>query len=206
MFQFPKTPSKMQERIKRYERDLRQEQRTHGFISDGYGKRYLLGPLYLLLGDLSGSLKSFKWFEQTFPTDMGEPLHYLCWTLALYRSGDLAAASFKLRQAMLSNLYLIPHLLGLEQEELGIWHGSNLAEEDYLDYIPPEIWTLWDSPALQWAQETYDSPEFSRIRARYIEIRRQLLSEPPGPKRSELVDEVMSLLTRAMPYGGALPT
>ena len=96
MFQFPKTPGKIRERIRRYERDLRREQKTHGFIDDGYGKRYLLGPLYLLLGDLSGALESFKWFEQTFPTDMGDPFHHLCWTLALYRSGDLAGASLKL--------------------------------------------------------------------------------------------------------------
>jgi hypothetical protein len=36
------------------------------------------------------------------------------------------AAARKLRQTMLSNLYLVPHLLGAEQAELNIWHGSNI--------------------------------------------------------------------------------
>ena len=195
MFQFPKGPRKIRERINRYERKLRKEYEKSGFFNDGYGKRYLLGPLYMVLGDLPGAIRSFEWFEQTFPNDIGEPFHYLCWTLALYRSGNMAKASFKLRQTMLSNLYLIPHLLGLEQNELDIWHGSNIAEKDYLQYAPPEIWTLWDKSALQWVKDTYDSPEFCRVRARYIEIHAHLKFEPPGPKRSQLVSEAYGLET-----------
>jgi hypothetical protein len=197
MSTFPDNPKKIKERINRYERELRREHQTHGFISDGYGKRYLLGPLYLALDDLSGALASFQWFEQTFPDDMGDPLHYLCWTLALYRSGDTAGAALKLRQTMFSNLYLIPHLLGLPQETLDIYHGSNLDEKDYLQYVPPEIWALWDEPALQWAGETYGSPEFQRVRVRYITIHKQLKHESPGPRRSELVDEAFALRTLA---------
>jgi hypothetical protein len=118
MYQFPKEPKKIRQRIRRYERGLRKEYEKFGFIHDGFGKRYLLGPLYMILGDTPGAIKSFEWFEKTFPDDIGEPFQYLCWTLALYRSGDLEAAARKLRQTMLSNLYLIPHLLGSEQEEL----------------------------------------------------------------------------------------
>ena len=195
MSTFPDNPKKIKERINRYERELRREYQTHDFIRDGYGKRYLLGPLYLTLGDLSGALASFQWFEQMFPDDIGDPLHYLCWTLTLYRSGDTAAAVLKLRQTMFSNLYLIPHLLGLAQEKLDIYYGSNLDEQDYLQYVPPEIWALWDELALQWAGETYGSPEFQRLRARCIEIHEQLKDEPPGPRRSKLVDEAFALRT-----------
>ena len=155
--------------------------------------RYLLGPLYLLLGDLAGALRSFAWFERVFPDDIGDPVHYLCWTLALYRSGDLAGASRKLRQTMLSNLYLLPHLLGLAQGELDVWHSSNLEGKEYLRSVPPEVWALWDEPALQWARETYDSPAFRRVHARYIEVYTQLKSEPRGPRRSKLVDEAFRL-------------
>ena len=81
---FPKDPKKIRERITGYERDL--QAKVYGFIDDGYGKRYLLGPLYMLLGDIKGALKSFAWFEKSFPDDVGEPMHYLCWTLALYRA------------------------------------------------------------------------------------------------------------------------
>ena len=192
---FPQEPKKIRARIRRYERALRKEGDKFGYISDGYGKRYLLGPLYLLMGDVEGAVKSFEWFEQTFPDDVGEPVHFLCWTLALYHFGETAAASHRLLQTMLSNLYLIPHLLGREQDELDIWHSSNYEEKEFLDYVPPEIWALWDAPALQWAAEMYDSPEFRRVRGRYVEIFRQLKSEPPGPRRSALVDEAFRLGT-----------
>ncbi len=76
MYQFPKEPKKIRERIRRYERTLRKENQEFGSISDGYGKRYLLGPLYMLLGDTAGAIKSFEWFDKTCPGDMGEPSPY----------------------------------------------------------------------------------------------------------------------------------
>jgi hypothetical protein len=195
---FPEEPKKIRARITRYERELRRERDKFGYISDGYGKRYLLGPLYLLMGDVEGAVKSFDWFEQTFPDDVGEPVHFLCWTLALYHSGDTSQAAQRLRQTMLSNLYLIPHLLGREQDELDIWHGTNYEQKGFLEYVPPEIWALWDAPALLWAEKIYDSPEFCRIRTRYIEIHEQLKSAPRGPRRSALVDEAFSLQNRKL--------
>jgi hypothetical protein len=80
------------------------------------GKRYLLGPLYVLMGDTAGALRSFAWFAQTFPDDSGEPLHFLRWTLALYRADQLEEAAAKLCQTMLSNVYLIPRSLRVYPE------------------------------------------------------------------------------------------
>ncbi len=193
MYQFPKEPKRITERIRRYERALRKEHETFGSIHDGAGKRYLLGPLYLLLGDTAGAVRSFAWFERAFPDDMGEPVQYLCWALALYRSGNIAGASRKLLQTMLLNLYLVPHLLGMPQDRLDIWHGSNWAEKSYLEYAPPELLALWDQRALEWAKETYHSPKFRQVRARYIEIHEQLRHEPVGPRRSQLVQEAFEL-------------
>lgn len=205
MCQFPKEPKKTRDRIRRYERELRKEYQRFGAYDDSAGKRYLLGPLYLILGDLPGALKSFEWFKQNFPDDMGEAMHYLCWTLALYRSGDLAGATQKLRQTMLSNLYVMPYLLGETQAELDIWHGTNLAEPTYLQWIPPEILELWDEEALNWAKAAYHSLEISQIRTRYIEIYHQLKSEPRGPRRSQLVKEASELQGGAK-YEAAMET
>jgi len=193
---FASDPKKLKARLRRYERALRREFEQFGFYDDSYGKRYLIGPLYLLLGDLSGALQSFAWFEQAFPDDSGEPFHRLCWALALYRAGDLGAAAQKLREAMLANLYLIPHLLGPKQQRLDICHSTNWAELDYVRSAPPEYLEylrLWDPPAIQWARETYYSPTFSQVRARYIEIFAQLKHEPPGPRRRQLVREAFRL-------------
>ena len=63
---YPTDPKRIKERIRRYERTFQQEQRR-GVIDDGYGKRFLLGPLYMLLGDVPGALASFDWYERTFP-------------------------------------------------------------------------------------------------------------------------------------------
>jgi tetratricopeptide (TPR) repeat protein len=193
MLEFPNEPKKIRARIRRYERKLRKEYEATGFYGDGYGKRYLLGPLYLLMGDLEGALKSFEWFAQTFPDDTGEPIQNLCWALALYRSGNLAEATLKLRQAMLSNPYLIPRLLGIAQDELDFGYYFNLFQKEDVEYMPPEIWALWDEAALQWAEETYYSPGFQQVRDRFIEIQEQLKSEPRGPKRSDLVEEAFRL-------------
>jgi hypothetical protein len=117
----------------------------------------------------------------------------LCWALALYRSGDLEAAQQKLRETMFCNLYVIPQLLKTEQRELDIWHWSNIAEIGHLEYIPPELFALWDEKALQWTRETYESPDMRRDRERFIEIYRQLRTEPRGPKRTALVQEAIEL-------------
>jgi hypothetical protein len=77
MYDFPQDPKKIRARIRRYERALQREQACYGFIDDGAGKRYLLGPLYLLMGDTAGVVRSFSWFAQTFPDDSGDPLQYL---------------------------------------------------------------------------------------------------------------------------------
>jgi hypothetical protein len=81
------------------------------------------------------------------------------------------------------------YLLSQPQPQLDIWHGSNWAAKEYADAAPREILGLWDLAALQWARETYANPELSRVRSRYVEIFKQLKTEPPGPKRTELVSE-----------------
>src|SRR3989337_670984 len=114
MYSIYSDSGKLQVTIKRYEKLLQQEKKKYGAIHDGMGKRFLLGPLYLLKGDLDGALKSFNWFEKECKNDIGEPGHLLCWTLALYKSGDIKKASVKFVRTMLMNLYVFPHLFGQE--------------------------------------------------------------------------------------------
>lgn len=188
MQRVPEHHKKIRAKIRRYERSMKKEQDEYGHINDGYGKRYLLGPLYLQLGDTKGALESFAWFERTFPDDMGEPFQYLSWSLALYKAGD-PGAKRKLIQTMLSNLYLIPHLLGIEMHELNIWHGSNIEEPSYLEYLPIEDKELWGKEELAWAKAIYEDPEAQDILKQYIEIEAKLKSEPRGPRRNRLVAE-----------------
>jgi hypothetical protein len=193
MYELPKEPGQIRERIRWYQRKLRAEKSRSGRIHDGVGKRYLLGPLFLLLGELDRALNCFRWFEAEFPEDGGEPGHHLCWTLALYRGGDQEAAARKLRQTMLMNLYLIPHLLGQKAVRIEMWHSSSDAEPGYLEEISFEFFSLWDDDARQWAAELYHSPPMRLVLSQYIEIHRELLHLPPGPRRTRLVTEAFSL-------------
>ena len=152
-----------------------------------------LGPLYLLMGDTDGAHQSYVWFEQAFPDDSDDPLNLLCWTLVLYRVDQLHAAGAKLRQTMLSNLYLLPHLLGINQDVIEMWHPSNLAHKSYVACIPESIFDLWEPPAVHWAETVYHSEPMRRVRERYIEIYIQLKEEPRGPRRSKLIEEAYQL-------------
>jgi hypothetical protein len=193
MYDFPQDPKKIRPRIRRYERALRREQACYGFINDGAGKRYLLGLLYLLMHDTEGALRSFTWFAQTFPDDSGNPLHCLCWTLALYWVGELEHAAAKLRQTMLSNLYLLPRLLSMDQDHIDMWYPSNLAEQRYSDDVSDAVFALWEPPALHCASTVYQGAPMQRVRCRYIAIYHRLQTERPGPKRSRLVAEASRL-------------
>jgi hypothetical protein len=106
-YQVPKDVKKIKERIRRYERALEKEKQRFGDYRDGSGKRFLLGPLYMILGDLEGALESFAWFEATFPDGLGEAPQLLCWSLALHRAGHDTKARWMLRQTMLANLYIL---------------------------------------------------------------------------------------------------
>lgn len=190
MSRFPTEPQKIKKQINRYEVALRKEYEKYGCINDGSGTRYLLGPLYLLLGDIPGAIKSFEWFARKFDDDSGEPFHTLCWALALYWSGDMASAAKKLRDAMLSNLYMLPHLFDIEQSQLDIWHGTNWEAKDYVVQGRSELFELWDEQALRWAQGLYESDDFRYARECTIEIFRRLKSEPQGTTRIQLVKEL----------------
>jgi hypothetical protein len=64
MTDIPEDPKRIRARIRRYERKLEEERREFGCYHDGAGKRYFIGPLYLLMGDLARAVRSFQWFDQ----------------------------------------------------------------------------------------------------------------------------------------------
>ena len=195
---FPTDPKSIRERIRRYERALKKELES-GYGGDGYGKRFLLGPLYMLMGDVDGALASFDWYEKAYPDDGGEPYQYLTWALALFRGDRWQEAFNKLYQTMLENLYLVPFLLGRNPQPLDIWHGSNLGWIEYAVEIPRELLSLWDDVALQWAREVSKNPVVVEKVARYVAIHRELKSEPRGPRRTALVNEAFAWKKTAIP-------
>jgi hypothetical protein len=188
MSPFPRDPKRIRERIKRYERELASEKRRFGGYDDSAGKRYLLGPLYLRLGDVDGACKPFAWFQRTFPDDMGEPFHYLCWALALYLAGEHSKATVKLAQTWFRNHYLVERLLGIAVSRPAIEHGSNWEMPEYVAHGPAELLKLWDGDALAWAGAVYGRAWFEEARTEYIEIEQRLTDEPVGPSQGVLLE------------------
>ncbi len=161
MTQFPADPKKLKARIRSYERSLAGE---NGHIDDSYGKRYLLGPMYMMMGDAEGALKSFQWFESKFADDIGEPAQYLCWTLSLLKNNLISEAVEKLYQTMFSNLYLIPVLLGEKVVRSDFRHFSNWEHPEYATETADELFNLWSAEDKQWAREIFYSDLFLAAR------------------------------------------
>ena len=191
---FPKEPKRIRERITRYERSLTSEKRKFGAIDDSAGKRYRLGPLYMLLDDIGGARKSFAWFQRTFPDDMGEPFQYLCWSLCLFRLGKTQIAAQKLAQTWFQNQYLVARLLELDIPRLEIRYSTNWQTPEYMEDAPVELLHLWDEEALMWARQVYESDWFTRARAAYVELNLRLDHEPVGPERSRMVNEMFRMM------------
>ena len=114
----------------------------------------------------------------------------------MFRAGNEVGGAKKFRQTMLSNLYLVPHLLGLPISELDIWHGSSQAQPDYVECVPEAYLLLRTGAEWEWAVHLYESPGFTSVRSRYIEISAALDRTLPGPARSRLVDEMYELAPR----------
>ena len=192
-YQVPKDRNKIKQRIRRYERSLEQEKQRLGSYGDGSGKRFLLGPLYMIMGDLEGALKSFAWFETEFSDSSDEAPQILCWSLALHRVGEDYEARRMLRRTMFANLYIIPRLLGMEVRRHDMWHGSNTAEPSYLSWVPEEYWDLWNESDRQWAAGLWQTSEFRESRNRYVELGHALKSLRPSPERNRVLTEMRCL-------------
>jgi hypothetical protein len=184
---FPEDSKKIKARIRSYERALAKDQ------DDGAGKRYLLGPMYLLLDDVDGALKHFAWFDRVYSDDCGDPYQYLCWTLVFFKAEKLEDAKCKLKQTMFQNLYLLPFMLGDNPRKLDIWHSTNLEQLDYAQEIPVELLNLWDENSKTWARSTWNTPDFTRDRNRVIAIDKELKTAKVGTRRNVLVNELFRL-------------
>jgi len=188
---FPRDEKKIRERIRRYERALEREVRL-GCVGDGYGKRFLLGPLYMLAGDVDGALRSFEWFEATFPDSGGDGWQYLAWALALYRARRWRPAFVKLYQAILQNRYLVARLIGEDPRAMKPCRESDVLLDDALE-TPPELLAMWHPDERAWARHVWEHPAVVKRRERYLQIERTLDRLPRGPRRNALVKELMGL-------------
>ncbi len=187
---FPETPEKIKQRLRSYTNALKKEKKLHGFYDDGYGKRYLIGPLHLLLSDYEGGMAYYNWFEKEFPNDVNEPFNYLCWTLTLYKNKHFKEAENKLIQTILCNFYLVPYLLNLEIETIDVRPFSNYNASDYVFNLPDELKELWDDDSLEWLSRLWSDEKIQSIKNEYIVLLRELAKEDKYEKRGNMLKHI----------------
>lgn len=194
MFTIPDTVKKIKARISSYKSSMRKEQETHGFISDGSGKRYLLFWLYLALDDLDKFDEYISWYEEHFSDDIGEPGQKLCLAIGLQRLGKNREAKKVLAELMLMNVYMIPQVLGSSSEEYDIWHSSNYSESSYFEYFPEDLLNLISKTDLVWLREQYESDVFQRMKKIHIEIYSQLAKVEDVDERRGLFEKARAIV------------
>ena len=190
---FPSDPKKIQALIRRYERRFEKDEN----FRDGGGTRFLLGPLYLLKGDVPGAVRSYKWFEEKFSDSTDEPSAAHCWALTLKRTGNVEEAIFRLRRAHLANPYIIPHILGIPHGQPQAWRGSSWGQEDYAAESPIEFIDLWNQDEKTWMKSIWESERFKSFVHLHTDLSAQLDREELGPKRNSLVEHLYSLRNRS---------
>ena len=194
MYDFPQTTKQLKSRIASYRSALLKEKKRFGHVNDGDGMRYLLFSLYFVLNDTKETKDYIEWYEKEFADDIGEPIQKLCWALSLRRMNDEQKAKKLLAETMLTNLYIIPHLLHRKIDRYDIWHPSSDQSPGYVNYLPHEVISAVTQEERNWISQQYDSSEFRRIRQRYIEIYRELKDASDFSERGRLLDESNSLV------------
>jgi tetratricopeptide (TPR) repeat protein len=178
---------RFRDRASRLSRALLSEKRRSGYLSDGSGRRYRIGPLYALAGDLEKALKHYEWFERHCSDDIGEPFHYLWWALTLHRAGNLEEANERLLEAMVRNLYLLPHLVGLALPRQDMWHSSNWDEPEYISQVSEEFLPQLSDDERHWIQQQLESRLFRRAKDEYVAAHHALLGEDDIGKRRAIL-------------------
>lgn len=179
---------KYRDRANRARRELFKEKEKFGAISDGSGKRYRVCVYFVLSGAPEKATDFLEWFEQEFPDDIGEPAFLLYAALAGYRVGSLRKARRYLLDAMLSNIYMLPHVFSRPMPRQDMWHSSNWVQPDYI-YEIEELLKEPTSQEREWIKAQFDGELFTKVREKYVETFGALQHASDFDTRSRILSE-----------------
>lgn len=189
----PKELKKIKSKINRYEKNFK---RAQPFFDDGGGTRFLLGPLYLVVDDIEGAVKHYKWFARKYSDSIDEPMHTLCRAITFFRNGKTKEAEYFFRRTHLSNTYLIPSLLGIPFYEMQVSQSWMWDTKEYALGTDPLFLNVFSESDLNWLRNSWNQKEFQELVKLHIELVEKLDKEPVGPVRSALVDKISNLCTK----------
>lgn len=191
----PKQEERIRKKIAQIRKELAADKKHWGgFYHDGGGLRYLPPEHFIKLKDYKGGLRYLRWFNCTFPDDVGYPLFLFEWTLILYKTGNLKEAVKKAMQTFADNTYLIDKFLGkelllIEKEELSNWEEAELAGVLKYSVAESEL-----ADFAEWLNTFQTSGKFYEFANELIEIDKKLATESSGKKRNVLLNRRNKLL------------
>jgi hypothetical protein len=193
---------KQQERLKNKIRNIKaalaaDKKHWHGYYHDGQGLRYVPPRFYVQLGDFSGGLRYFNWFNKNFPDDYGYPEFLFEWTIILFKTGRRKEAEKKAFQTFTRNIYLFDKFFGRPITPIEMWEGSNLARPvfatDHFSYSCKND-NLLDFA--EWLLQLMQTELFIQASTKYIDIQKHLknerditIREQLGKKAQQLIDK-----------------
>ncbi|MBZ9787737.1 hypothetical protein LB456_09735 [Psychroflexus sp. CAK57W] len=191
----PKQEERLRKKIAKIRKELAADKkRWGGFHDDSRGVRYLPPELFVKLKDYKGGLRYLRWFDRTFPDDMGHPFFLFDWTLILFKTGNLKEAEKKAFKTFSSNKYIFDKFLGKELMSLDLGENSGWEKEMVIKHFNYSRNHTEFKDFAEWLENLQTSEKFKKLTDELIEIDRKLITEPVGKTRTKLVNRRYKLI------------
>lgn len=185
----PKQEERIRNKIAKIRKELAADKkRWGGFHDDSRGIRYLPPELFVKLKDYKGGLRYLRWFDRTFPDDMGHPFFLFEWTLILFKTGNLKEAEKKAFKTFFSNKYILDNFLEKELHPLDVSESSSWEMEIVTKHLSYSKKDAGFEDFAEWLENLHTSEYFTKLINELIEIDKKLISEPVGKTRTKLVN------------------
>lgn len=144
---------------------------------------------YLKLGDYSGGLRYFNWFNKNFPGDSCYPDFLFEWTVILFKTGKLQEAEKKAFKTFCSNTYLFDIFFAQQATKIEKWEGSNLQTIDFaVNHFNYNSQQDNLSDFSEWLEKFIATEKFIDLSTKFLDIQKRLATEQDPETRHYLVE------------------
>ena len=189
--------SKQRERLKKkiadIKRTLANEKRKFGSYDDSRGLRYLPTKFFIQLQDFQSGLTYIKWFQKTFPDDIGFPDFLFEWTIILFKTGKLKEAEKKAFQTFCSNTYLFDKFFGRQIISLDKYENSNFDRPEFAEHLEYSSGQNQLADFSDWLKKFIATEKFINLSTKFIDICKRLKNEDDSETRSYLLKQLRQL-------------
>lgn len=167
-------------------RALSAEKRKYGWYDDSYGRRYVIGELYLKIQDFKGLARYHTWFYKEFEDDIGGPELLLAWGVGFISLGKKELAALRIAELENLNSYLLPILVGQDTGPIDKYEWANYAQHDYAVAVANRLTKMIPAPVIKTLEQVYQDPAYLALKEELVETYRLIKSMPSGPERTHL--------------------